>query len=172
MWEFDGKMYGYIIEVSADNVYWNTVVDKRNNTNTSQTQQDIFNANARYVRITVTQLSSGCWASFWEFKVFVLSTSGVDQVEVIPKEFKLYQNYPNPFNSQTMIYYSLPRESTVTLGVYDIRGRKVAALAHNERQIAGNHKIVFDASNLSSGAYYYNLRTENFADVKKLLLIK
>jgi len=172
MWEFDGKPYGYTIEVSPDNVHWSTAVNKRNNTNTSQTQQDIFTAYARYVRITVTQLSSGCWASFWEFKVFVSSTSSVDQVEAIPKEFKLYQNYPNPFNSQTMIYYSLPRESTVTLGVYDIRGRKVAALVHNERQIAGSYKILLDASNLSSGSYYYNLHTENFADVKKLLLIK
>jgi beta-galactosidase len=172
MWEFDGKTYGYTIEVSPDNVHWSTAVNKRNNTNTSQTQQDIFSADARYVRITATQLSSGCWASIWEFKVFVSSTSGVDQVEVIPKEFKLYQNYPNPFNSQTMIYYSLPQESTVTIGVYDIRGRKVAALVQNEKQISGNHKVLLNASNLSSGAYYYNLKTENFADAKKLLLIK
>jgi len=172
MWEFDGKTYGYTIQVSSDGTLWNTVVDKRNNASTSQTQQDIFSANARYVRITVTQLSSGCWASFWEFKVFVSSTSGVDQIEVIPKEFKLYQNYPNPFNSQTVIYYSLPRESTVTIGVYDLLGRKVTALVHNERQIAGNHKILLDASNLSSGAYYYNLQTKNFTDAKKLVLIK
>jgi beta-galactosidase len=171
-WEVDGQVYGYMIQVSSNNVIWNTVVDKRNNTSTSQIQQDVFSANARYVRIMVTKLASGCWASFWEFKVFVSSTSSVDQVEVVPKEFTLYQNYPNPFNSQTMIYYSLPRESTITIGVYDIRGRKVAALIHNEKQIAGNHKILLDASNLSSGAYYYNLRTENFADVKKLLLIK
>jgi hypothetical protein len=171
-WEVDGQVYGYMIQVSSNNVIWNTVVDKRNNTSTSQIQQDVFSANARYVRIMVTKLASVCWASFWEFKVFVSSTSSVDQVEVVPKEFTLYQNYPNPFNSQTMIYYSLPRESTITIGVYDIRGRKVAALIHNEKQIAGNHKILLDASNLSSGAYYYNLRTENFADVKKLLLIK
>lgn len=172
MWELDGQTYGYVIEVSSDNVHWSTAVDKRNNTSTSQTQQDIFTAHARYVRITITRLSSGSWASFWEFKVFVSSTSGVDQGEVIPKEFRLHQNYPNPFNSQTMIYYSLPRESTVTLRVYDIRGRKVATLVHNERQIAGNYKILLDASNLSSGAYYYNLQTENFADAKKLLLLK
>jgi hypothetical protein len=172
MWESDGKAYGYTIEVSPDNIHWSTAVNKSNNTNTSQTQQDIFHSFSRYVRITVTQLSSGCWASFWEFKVFVSSTSSVAQGNVIPKEFKLYQNYPNPFNAQTMINYSLPRESTVTIGVYDIRGRKVAALVHNERQIAGNYKIFFDMSNLSSGAYYYNLHTENFADVKKMLLIK
>jgi len=171
-WEFDGQAYGYIIQTSLNGTFWSTVVDKSNNTSTSQIQQDIFSANARYVRIMVTKLASGCWASFWEFKVFVSSANGVNQVELIPKEFKLYQNYPNPFNSQTMIYYSLPRESTVTLGVYDIRGRKVAALVRNEKQIAGNYKILLDASNLSSGAYYYDLRTENFTDTKKLLLIK
>ena len=94
------------------------------------------------------------------------------KLKLSPKEFKLYQNYPNPFNSQTMIYYSLPRESTVTLGVYDILGRKIAALVRNEKQMAGNYKILLDASNLSSGSYYYDLQTENFTDVKKLLLIK
>jgi len=172
MWESDGKAYGYTIEVSPDNVHWSTVVNKRNNTITSQTQQDIFNSFSRYVRITATQLSSGCWASFWEFKVFMSPTSIVDQTEIVPKEYRLYQNYPNPFNSQTMIHYSLPRESTVTLGVYDILGRKVAALVRNERQIAGNHQILLDASNLSSGSYYYDLQTENFTDVKKLVLLK
>jgi beta-galactosidase len=171
-WEFDGKAYGYTIEVSPDNVHWSTAINKRNNTNTSQTQQDSFNSFSRYVRITVTQLSSGCWASFCEFKVFVKSTSGVDQAEAIPKEFRLYQNYPNPFNSQTMINYSLPKESAVTLSVYDILGRKVASLVHNTRQTAGNYKIVFDASNLSSGAYYYDLQTEYLTEVKKLVLIK
>jgi hypothetical protein len=172
MWESDGKAYGYTIEVSPDNVHWSTAVNKRNNTNTSQSQQDIFHSFSRYVRITVTQLSSGCWASFWEFKVFVSTTSSVAQSEVIPKEFRLYQNYPNPFNAQTVINYSLPRESTVTLNVYDILGRKIVVLVHNDRQTAGNHKIVLDALNLSSGAYYYSLRTENFTDVKKLILIK
>lgn len=172
MWESDGKAYGYTIEVSPDNVHWSTAVNKRNNTNTSQTQQDIFHSYSRYVRITVTQLASGCWASFWEFKVFVSTTTSVAQSEVIPKEFRLYQNYPNPFNAQTVINYSLPRESTVTLNVYDILGRKIVVLVHNDRQTAGNHKIVLDALNLSSGAYYYSLRTENFTDVKKLILIK
>jgi beta-galactosidase len=172
MWESDGQVYGYKIEASLDNVYWSIIVDKRSNTNTSQTQQDVFSALARYVRITITQLSSGCWASFWEFKAFMTPVNEVEKSEVLPTEYRLYQNYPNPFNSQTVIYYSLPRESTVTIGVYDIRGRKIAALVHNERQIAGNHTIVLDASNLSSGAYYYNLRTENFAEVKKLVLIK
>ena len=172
MWEFDGKTYGYTIEVSPDNVHWSTAVNKRNNINTSQTQQDGFSADARYVRMTVTQLSSGCWASFWEFKVFVSSISSVNQVEPIPKEFKLYQNYPNPFNSQTQIHYSLPQESTVTLRVFDILGRRVSTIVHNEKQIAGNYEIFYNASNLSSGAYFYNLQTEYFTEVKKLLLIK
>jgi beta-galactosidase len=172
MWEFDGKAYGYTIEVSPDNIHWSTAVSKKNNTNTSQTQQDSFNSFSRYIRITVTQLTSGCWASFWEFKVFMSPTSEVEHGETVAKEFRLFQNYPNPFNSQTKINYSLPHESTVTLSVFDILGRRVTTLVHNEKQIAGNYEIFYDASKLSSGVYYYDLQTEYFTEVKKLLLIK
>jgi len=172
MWEFDGQVYGYMIEVSPDNIHWSTAVSKKNNTNTSQTQQDSFNSISRYIRITVTQLSSGCWASFWEFKVFMSPTSEVEHGETVAKEFRLYQNYPNPFNSQTTINYSLPKESTVSLSVFDILGRRVTTLVHNEKQTAGNYEIFYDASKLSSGAYYYDLQTEYFTEVKKLLLIK
>jgi hypothetical protein len=69
MWEFNGRTYQYIVEVSTDNVSWTTVVS---NTTTSQTQADSFTATAQYVRITVTgvQASPATWASFYEFRVF------------------------------------------------------------------------------------------------------
>ena len=83
MWEFDGKVYGYTIEVSSNNVHWSTVVNKKNNTNTSQTQQDFFKCICTICSDDGYKLSSGCWASFWEFKVFVSSTNDVDQAEAI-----------------------------------------------------------------------------------------
>lgn len=70
-WEFNNKVYKYKIEVSADNINWTLVLDKSNNTSTSQTQKDNFNANSiRFIRTTITGLDAGCWASFYEFKVF------------------------------------------------------------------------------------------------------
>ena len=172
MWEFDGQMYGYVIEVSPDDVHWSTVVDKRNNTSTAQTQQDIFTASSvRYARITITQLSAGCWASFWEFKVFVSSTTGVDQGEAIPKEFRLNQNYPNPFNPTTIISYQLPVNSPVALKVYDLLGREIETLV-NERQSAGNYSVTLDAGSLSSGVYYYRLQAADGVTTKKMVLVR
>jgi hypothetical protein len=90
----------------------------------------------------------------------------------IVDKFNLRQNYPNPFNPRTTISYSLPRVSTVSLRVYDMMGREVATLAHNEKKAAGDHEVSFDAVNLPSGVYYYRLQTEFFMEIKKMMLIK
>jgi beta-galactosidase len=171
-WEFDGRSYKYIIQVSTDNSPWTNVVDKNNNTSIAQTQQDIFTpVSARYVRIIVTGLPSNTWASFWEFKVFVSSTTNVEQSELIPAENKLYQNYPNPFNPSTKISYSLKEPSKVELIVYDILGREVRILV-NKDQNAGNYNINFNGGDLSSGIYFYKLEFENKVMIKKMVLLK
>lgn len=69
-WEKDGNVYQYKIDISNDNMNWTTIVDKTNYTQAEQVQTDNYNANARYIRITVTGLDSGCWASFYECKIF------------------------------------------------------------------------------------------------------
>lgn len=102
-----------------------------------------------------------------------------DIVEVdlgLPSEFELSQNYPNPFNPITTIKYSLPVIGTenvqsVQLIVYDILGKKVVTLV-NEQKASGNYKVEFNASNLSSGLYFYTLKTEKFVETKKMLLMK
>jgi hypothetical protein len=70
MWEKSGKVYKYKVEVSADNTNWTLKADKTNNTSAAQTQSDSFSGAVRYVRITVTGMEPGCWASFFEFRVF------------------------------------------------------------------------------------------------------
>ena len=108
--------------------------------------------------------------------IFFLTALGVTNVEEastsIPKSYALYQNYPNPFNPQTTISYSLPQVSSVTLKVYDLMGREVAALIQNERKAPGNYEISFDASHLSSGVYFYKLQTERFIKTKQMVLVK
>ncbi len=84
---------------------------------------------------------------------------------------KISQNYPNPFNPTTTIQYSIPSKNIVTLKVYDILGKEVANLV-NEYKNAGNYEINFDGSNLSSGTYFYQLKTGEFSETKKLLLLK
>ncbi len=89
----------------------------------------------------------------------------------VPEEFALLQNYPNPFNPSTAISYQLSAQSKVELKIFDILGREVQTLV-NEIQDAGNYKVTFDASKLSSGIYIYQIKAGNFIQSKKMNLIK
>lgn len=90
---------------------------------------------------------------------------------ISPKEFSLFQNYPNPFNPTTVINYQLATKSIVSLKVFDIIGREVALLV-NEQKDAGIYAIRFNASALASGLYFYQLRSGNFVETKKMILLK
>ncbi len=89
----------------------------------------------------------------------------------MPTEFSLSQNYPNPFNPSTVIRYGLPVNARVTLTVYNVLGQTVVILAAGEKE-AGYHELRFDASNLSSGVYFYRLRAGDFVQTRKLLLLQ
>ena len=97
-----------------------------------------------------------------------------DEVEVdvtTPSIYALEQNYPNPFNPSTSINFSIAEASTVKLAVYNLLGQEVKLLL-NEFKEAGPHTITFDASSLTSGAYFYTLETPQFKQTKKMLLAK
>jgi hypothetical protein len=83
----------------------------------------------------------------------------------------LSQNYPNPFNPITTISFSIPSSGFTTLKVYDILDNEVATLV-NEEKPAGNYKVSFDASSLSSGIYFYRLRADSFIETRKIILSK
>ncbi|MCX7798704.1 MAG: alpha-amylase family glycosyl hydrolase [Melioribacter sp.] len=87
------------------------------------------------------------------------------------KDFYLYQNYPNPFNGVTTITYQLPEVCNVVIKVYDVLGREVQTLV-NEIKKAGKYELRFDASNLSSGVYFYRLTAKNFSESKCMILLK
>ena len=91
--------------------------------------------------------------------------------EVIPKSFTLHQNYPNPFNPITTLRYDLPQESDVTLTIYDITGRMVQTLV-NELQQSGMKKVIWNASDVSSGVYIYRIQAGNFTQTRKMILLK
>ena len=84
---------------------------------------------------------------------------------------ELKQNYPNPFNPKTEISYEVPAAKSVKLTVYNILGKEMAELV-NERQSPGKYKVSFDASDLTSGVYFYKLSSDNFTEIKKMILIK
>ncbi len=107
------------------------------------------------------------------FKVDFLTITGTEIPEInSPQQFKLAQNYPNPFNPSTTIEYNLEKAAPVVLNVYNLNGTKVAELVH-EKMSAGSHTVRFDAaSGLASGIYFYVLKTGNFVERKKMMLLR
>ncbi|MEW6654251.1 MAG: T9SS type A sorting domain-containing protein, partial [Bacteroidota bacterium] len=103
---------------------------------------------------------------------FGVSTN-VDRYNTLPEKFELEQNYPNPFNPSTVISYKLQAASRVTLKVYDVLGREVAALVDEFKQ-PGIYNSQFSILNsqLSSGVYFYRLTTPTNTTTKKMVLTK
>jgi hypothetical protein len=89
-----------------------------------------------------------------------------------PTEFLLGQNYPNPFNPTTRIVYTLPASEDVTLTVYNVLGEEVARLVDREVQGAGSYSYTFDARDMASGVYLYQLRTGSRVETKKMMLLR
>ena len=88
-----------------------------------------------------------------------------------PDKYSLEQNYPNPFNPTTMIEYSIASDGYVTLNVYNVLGQKVDELVNGEVK-AGTYEVNFDASNLSSGVYYYRIEANGFVSNRKMVLLR
>jgi hypothetical protein len=89
----------------------------------------------------------------------------------LPLKYSLEQNYPNPFNPVTKINYAIAKQGFVKISVFDLLGREVNVLV-NEIKTPGFYSIDFNASNLSSGVYFYKLETNGFVDTKKMTVIK
>ena len=98
-------------------------------------------------------------------------TVGIDEESLVPEQFVLKQNYPNPFNPLTHINYSLKTAGEVRMDLYDIRGSRVRSLV-NEVKPVGSHEYVLDASDLSSGIYFYTMAVNGSAQTRKLVLMK
>ncbi len=111
----------------------------------------------------------------WIESYKLLVTDVPRETNQTPKDFSLSQNYPNSFNPSTMINFQLPISNYITLKVYDVLGREVATLV-NEEKSAGRYSVVFNASDLPSGVYFYRITAEGnskqFTDIKKLMLLK
>ena len=102
--------------------------------------------------------------------------TGIKSLSNKIKSYKLYQNYPNPFNPSTVIGYTLPEESQVRIDVYNSIGQKVTTLINGMKK-AGNYQIRWNASNLSTGVYFYSIKAtgingKNFFTAKKMILLK
>ncbi len=94
-----------------------------------------------------------------------------DENKYFVTDFDLSQNFPNPFNPTTAIKYQIPERSYVILKIYGVLGNEIATLVHEEKP-SGSYEVEFDGANLTSGIYFYQLRTGNFVETKKMVLLR
>jgi hypothetical protein len=97
--------------------------------------------------------------------------TAVEDENTLVVDYYLAQNYPNPFNPSTKINYGLERAGEVEITVYNILGNKISTLVDGMKS-AGNHSVSFNASNLSSGIYFYKIVTNEFVQTRKMILEK
>ena len=114
----------------------------------------------------------------WSISILSNPTTYIDNEDYVPTQLSLYQNYPNPFNPSTKIKYTIPsvtlsevEGSKVVLKIYDVLGNQVATIV-NEEQPAGTYEVQFNAAGLSSGVYYYQIKTNGYLETKKMILIR
>jgi len=117
----------------------------------------------------INEYGTSLWSSTNGFKTS--SVSAIENEKGVPHNFELMQNYPNPFNPETAIRFALPFKSFVSLKVYDVLGTEVKTLVEEEKS-GGFFEVIFNASKLASGIYFYKLETANSIIVKKLMVLK
>jgi hypothetical protein len=108
--------------------------------------------------------------------IFISSTSSITQNDNVPREFALYTNYPNPFNPSTTISFDLPKSTSVSLEIYNLLGQRVKTIA-NDYLTAGSYQFIWNGTSdtgipISTGIYFYQLKTEDKKLIKKMLLTK
>ncbi|MDQ3194599.1 MAG: T9SS type A sorting domain-containing protein [Bacteroidota bacterium] len=104
----------------------------------------------------------------------VFDTTGVgisNYNSTIPEKFNLYQNYPNPFNPTTNIKFDIAKSSFTSITIYDVVGKEIAALVKQDLA-PGRYQYTLDASNFPSGIYYYQIKTNDYSEIRKMILLK
>lgn len=121
------------------------------------------------------RLSSDFYYNFWGWAIdkiaFQKNIVDVKAQVQIPDNYCLYQNFPNPFNPSTTIRYDIIKESKVMIKIFDILGKEVFSVTEAKKP-AGKHEIQFNGYNLSSGVYFYLVKSDDFFQTKKMLLLK
>jgi hypothetical protein len=97
---------------------------------------------------------------------------GINKIsEEIPSSFTLFQNYPNPFNPSTTINFEIPKSTLVKIAIFDISGKEIEVLI-NEQIKPGKYSVSWNASNYSSGVYFYKISAAGFIETKRMILLK
>lgn len=167
------KTVNIVVQESPAWVEFSSSEASFNNIKTTQKQTAQFNFNISddapigeeaTIKFRITDDSNRSWYKTYNVKV------------TPPKVFEAYQNYPNPFNPSTTIKYSIPQDAFVSVKIFNVLGEEVSVLVNKEIK-AGIHEEVFNASNLSSGFYFYVIEAKGtdgtkYFDSKKMIFLK
>ncbi len=115
------------------------------------------------------EIKSGGWSYWKDSKQVVVGVE--EELNELPTEYLLSQNYPNPFNSSSIIKYSIPKSSHITLKIFNILGKEITTLV-NEEKFVGTYEVNWNAENLTSGVYFYKLQAGEFVQTRKMILLK
>ncbi len=161
---------GYLVQLATDPLFVQMVCDSVIN-DTLLTVGPLESSTCYYRRIRALNVGgSGPLSPYCSFSTIVAKTS-IDLTRNKPNQVNLEQNFPNPFNPSTVVRYSLPRQTYVTLTVYNALGVEVAVLEQGERS-SGEHVVPFEARGLASGAYFYTLAVDGAVETRKMLLLR
>lgn len=106
------------------------------------------------------------------FRFIVTNTTGIEPIAAgVPMKYSLYQNYPNPFNPLTKIKFDIAKNTNVKLKIYDVTGKEVLKIT-DAYMNAGSYSYSWNASGFASGIYFYRLETDDFTEVKKMIMVK
>ncbi len=179
--------YGFEIQRSLDGDNWDVIGFVMGHGNSNSTKYYEFTDDLSTLpeneQIDVLEYRLKQIDTDGEFEFYGLTASvelmTVTDIEndIVPVKFELYQNYPNPFNPSTKIRFDLNEGANVILTIYNVLGEEISILL-NDYLGAGTHDVEFNADNLSSGVYYYQLQVNtqdggsNFSDFRKMMLLK
>ena len=171
----NGRIAQYEIYLSDNDSIWGDAVATGTWPNSSEKQTVSFiPTTGKFVKlVAVSEVNGNDWASCSEINILYKSqaSTSISEELSIPSEFRLNQNYPNPFNPTTNISFHLQMMNKVKIEIYNLVGQKVETLTDREFS-TGNHSLIWDASNYSSGIYFCKMATNDQTQIKKMLLQK
>jgi Secretion system C-terminal sorting domain/BNR repeat-like domain len=160
----------YRIQIALDSLFTNMIYNDSTLTDSTIVVANLTVDKYYWWRVNAKNaFGTSQYSDIWIFGTFPVGLKGTGTD--IPDKFMLYNNYPNPFNPVSKIRFDIAKTGNVILKVYDMRGQEISTLVNGQLK-PGTYEAEFDGSNYSSGVYFYGLETADFAETKKMVLIK
>jgi len=147
-------------------------ISKDDGLNWTSVNTGLLDQNVKSLFVKDSYLYAGTqFSGVWRRPIPEILTDVKENQYAIPNAFYLEQNYPNPFNSSCAIKYSIPKSSQISLKIFNTLGQEIETLVSDEKPV-GTYELNWNAANLPSGVYFYQLKAGEFISTKKMILLK